>query len=770
MKRNIIIHAAVALLLMAATSTAQAKEVTLHQAGTLSQFISASEKYSLSELTVIGPVNGTDIKLIRDMAGCDEQGRTTSGILTILDISGVQIEAGGDAYFQELTTAENTLGSYMFIGTKLSKVVIPTQINTIGSGVFAMCYNLLEIEVSPESGWLESLNGSLFCKKGDGAKLLEYPSGITNESFTVPSTTTRLGDVHEIGNAFMYNDYLKKVEMPATVQTIIDYSFYQSSIEEVIIPASVNSIGTNSFGKCASLTSITSLIEHPFTIGSNVFAQGAATRTLYVPQGTKSAYQRTSGWNVFTDIQELQGALDPVKPRITVPEAGKLAEMLANINTDEVEELIIIGPINGTDIRLIRSMGGNDYMGKPTDGKLRKLDLSNATIVAGGQRYLETSAIENRTTILRGDYYKSIDEADCIGDYMFAGMNVSEIILPQNITILGIASFALCENLKAIALPSSLRKVYDYVFSESSLLAIDWPLNGSIQDFVTAANFTNPNTIFYLKSEQYAPAGFQNIVINGTAERIVLTDGYDFFNLKDFYANSISYQHSYTKISGVGNSAGWETIVLPFSPRTISHETKGTLKPFSSWSEGSTDKPFWLYEMMSGGFTPADGIEANKPYIICMPNNDGYKDEYRVNGEVTFSATNTTVKASGDPTYSIWSYRTFVPAFLTKTSSPNIYAMNDAGSEFVNNRAVTPFSAYITTDGSYTRPTISIFGDGEQPSGIDHLLRSDDGNGLVSIYTLAGKKVSTINAADATSAVNALPTGVYIVGGKKVVK
>jgi len=507
------------------------------------------------------------------------------------------------------------------------------------------------------------------------------------------------------------------------------------------------------------MTKVTSMIAQPFPIDDQTFADGAAARTLFVPQGTKTAYQSTTGWNVFTDIQEMagEGSLDPIAPLAIVPEAGKLSEVLAGINTNNVEELSIVGPINGTDIRLIRSMGGCDYLGKPTNSKLRKLDLSNATIVAGGYRYLEATTIETKDTQLRGNYYNSIEEANTIGDYMFAGMTVSEILLPQNITTIGAAPFALCENLRGIALPSSLRSVYNHVFTYSNLIAIDWPLNGEIQDFVTFANLNNPNTIFYVKKEEYAPAGFQNIVVNGTADRIVLNDGYDFYNLKDFYATNISYRHHYTKTSGMGQASGWETIALPFMPREITHETKGELMPFLNWTERSQAKPFWLYEMVNGIFSPASGIEPNKPYIICMPNNDSYKEEYRLGGNVTFEASNATVKAT-QPIVSQWGdKRTFAPAFSAKAPATNIYAMNAEGSLFAASTAVQSFSAYITTDGSYTRPTISIFGDDEQPMGIAEMaiMRKADND---KIYNLAGQKVNKPTKA-----------GIYIVGGKKIV-
>ena len=45
------------------------------EAGTLPSKISASEKYLITNLKIVGKINGTDLKFIREMAGCDVNGK-----------------------------------------------------------------------------------------------------------------------------------------------------------------------------------------------------------------------------------------------------------------------------------------------------------------------------------------------------------------------------------------------------------------------------------------------------------------------------------------------------------------------------------------------------------------------------------------------------------------------------------------------------------------------------------------------------------------------
>lgn len=53
--------------------------LTLDKAGTLPDKISANEKNLITNLKIVGKINGTDLKFIREMAGCDVNGKETDG-------------------------------------------------------------------------------------------------------------------------------------------------------------------------------------------------------------------------------------------------------------------------------------------------------------------------------------------------------------------------------------------------------------------------------------------------------------------------------------------------------------------------------------------------------------------------------------------------------------------------------------------------------------------------------------------------------------------
>ena len=91
------------LSIQAANDDLITKQITikLDKAGTLPDRIASSKKYKITNLKIVGEVNGTDLKFIREMAGCDFNGKETDGKLSILDLSDAKIVEGGSAYYSD---------------------------------------------------------------------------------------------------------------------------------------------------------------------------------------------------------------------------------------------------------------------------------------------------------------------------------------------------------------------------------------------------------------------------------------------------------------------------------------------------------------------------------------------------------------------------------------------------------------------------------------------------------------------------------------------
>ena len=130
------------------------KQITIksYEAGTLSDKISNSKKYKITNLKIVGNINGTDVMLIREMAGEDASNVPTNGKLAILDLSDVKINKGGDWYSYSkgycYKTSDNSIGECFFHGcSSLTNVILPSGVKDIRWEAFGGCSSLTSIEI-----------------------------------------------------------------------------------------------------------------------------------------------------------------------------------------------------------------------------------------------------------------------------------------------------------------------------------------------------------------------------------------------------------------------------------------------------------------------------------------------------------------------------------------------------------------------------------------------------------------------------------------------
>ena len=143
------------LSLYAADNDLITRQITikLEKAGTLPDRIASSEKYKITNLKIIGEINGTDLRMIREMAGSNSNGNSTDGKLSVLDLSEAKIVKGGDCYLNNGYdyTSNDVIGSRAFLGCSgLTSLTLPADITSIGDEAFQGCSGLTSIYVYAE--------------------------------------------------------------------------------------------------------------------------------------------------------------------------------------------------------------------------------------------------------------------------------------------------------------------------------------------------------------------------------------------------------------------------------------------------------------------------------------------------------------------------------------------------------------------------------------------------------------------------------------------
>lgn len=286
----------------------------INDAGQLTELV-GDDKYRFTTLSIAGFLNGDDLRTLRDMAGCYNEGKATAGQLSDIDLSGAQIAEGGKAYAEGHFTQTNVVGKAMLASCeKLKRIVLPLQTTKIEADAFRNCSSLHTIEVPT---LVESIETSAGCTalteinvqagnshysskdgvllSGDGKNILWFPMGKEGE-YTLPSTVTTVGDY-----AFR-NCRIETFHFADGLTSIGKYAFYNSSVKEVSLPSTVKQIPTGLFQKCADLTTV-HLGKNTELLGDYVF-DGCPITNLYISAPTPPYCSNntfaSSGKNIFS--------------------------------------------------------------------------------------------------------------------------------------------------------------------------------------------------------------------------------------------------------------------------------------------------------------------------------------------------------------------------------------------------------------------------------------------------------------------------------------
>ena len=237
------------LSLYAADNDLITKQITikLEKAGTLPDRIASSEKYKITNLKIIGEINGTDLRMIREMAGSNSNGNSTDGKLSVLDLSEAKIVKGGDCYLNNGYdyTSNDVIGSRAFlVCSVLTSLTLPADITSIGDEAFQGCSGLTSIyvyaEKVPKIGWdvfvgVDAKKCTLYVPMGtyDDYWLSgfgDYFENIVEFEATGIDKTTISTDVEEVAR---YSVNGQRLSAPTKGLNIVKYS--DGSVKKVAV-------------------------------------------------------------------------------------------------------------------------------------------------------------------------------------------------------------------------------------------------------------------------------------------------------------------------------------------------------------------------------------------------------------------------------------------------------------------------------------------------------------------------------------------------------
>ena len=265
------------LTIQAAEDGLITKQITikLKEAGTLPDRIDASKKYLITNLKLVGEINGTDWKMIREMAGSNYNGYSTEGKLSTLDLSEAKIVKGGDSYYSgdNCYTSNDEIGEYAFHDCSgLTSLTLPAGITSISDCAFEGCSGLTSLTIP---AGITSI----------GSRAFYWCSGLT--SLTLPDGITSIGS-----GAFSDCSGLTSLTLPDGITSISDCAFEDcSGLTSLTLPAGITSIGISAFYGCSGLTSLT-LPDGITSINYCTFSGCSGLTSLTLPAGITSIGSR----------------------------------------------------------------------------------------------------------------------------------------------------------------------------------------------------------------------------------------------------------------------------------------------------------------------------------------------------------------------------------------------------------------------------------------------------------------------------------------------
>lgn len=204
----------------------------------------------------------------------------------------------------EIVIKEGTKGicAQAFSGQEnLASVVIPESVTYFGIGAFGGCLSLKTLSLPKHPITLVGESVFSNCKRLESVEIppIEY----------IPRSPSQSKENASQG-LFMGCDNLKDATF-LEGNTYVPYKGFSgcTKLSYVSLPSTITEIGNYAFSGCENLTTVKAAMKQPVPITEGVFPN-RANATLYVPYGSKAAYEEAGFWRGFKEIIEVDDDTD----------------------------------------------------------------------------------------------------------------------------------------------------------------------------------------------------------------------------------------------------------------------------------------------------------------------------------------------------------------------------------------------------------------------------------------------------------------------------
>ena len=263
--------------------------------------------------------------------------------LTTIDLSNTKVTSIGEGAFYSCS--------------KLTTITLPSTLTTIENSAFRNCSSLTSFSVP---GSVTTIGSMVFDNCSIPTFTFEASNTAITCSATIPCTNLYLGrDITFTDNGF-------------------------SGVSALTIGTNVTSIGSLFYN--SNITSVTVPWDSPITIADDAFSDDTyANATLWIPGGTKAAYDAADGWRQFANMDFSSFVVSitgSAHGTLAVGEISSTNNETATTLIDRGENAVFtVTPATGYELT---NFTVNSVAQTPTAGQYTVEDLSaDQTVVAG---------------------------------------------------------------------------------------------------------------------------------------------------------------------------------------------------------------------------------------------------------------------------------------------------------------------------------------------------------------------------------------------------
>ena len=315
----------------------------------------------------------------------------------------------------------------------------------------------------------------------DGRKLLKVPkelSGaypvkegtriICNGAFwhcsslaeiVIPASVTSIG-----GLAFSGCGSLSSIVIPASVTSIGDRAFFRcGSLSDIVIPASVTSIGRTAFSGCGSLSSIV-IPASVTSIGDGAFSGCGSLSSIVIPASVTSI-----GDGAFSGCGSLSSIVIPASVTSignrTFSGCGSLSSIVIPPSFTSIGEGAFWGCGFLSSIVIPDSVTNIGNGAFNNCASLQYLSIPKSVICLNGNPFADWNG---RLECLSPNFIYEDDVLFCKGKskiISFRNKNIESYVIPSSVTSIGDWAFYGCDSLSEVVIPSSVTSIGDRAFA-----------------------------------------------------------------------------------------------------------------------------------------------------------------------------------------------------------------------------------------------------------------------------------------------------------------